>query len=113
LLGNTFALPLATFGPASGIVGQSISLESLADNLNGFTDRSIMNKTGVEGSFDIKLPPFSRGAQTPGTTVDGAPADLSAPSLPAVLQEVGLRLEPQKEVLDVYVIDHVEKPSVN
>jgi uncharacterized protein (TIGR03435 family) len=102
-----------TVGPASGAIGQSVTLESLAAQLTGFTDRDLVDKTGITGTFDIHLPPFSRGAPTPGTIVDGAPVDLSAPSLASVLHEVGLRLEPQKQVLDVYVVDHIERPSAN
>jgi len=102
-------------GPSSGVIGQSVTLESLADNLTGFYGdrRSIVNKTGIEGRFDIKLPPFSRGAVTPGTLIDGVPVDLNTPSLAAILQDVGLRLEPQKQMMDVYIVDHVEKPSSN
>jgi uncharacterized protein (TIGR03435 family) len=101
-------------GPSSGIHGRSVTLESLANNLTGFfVDRGIINKTGVDGRFDIDLPPYSRGAQTPGTLVDGVPADLNTPSLAAILQDVGLRLEQQRQLMDIYVVDHVEKPSEN
>jgi uncharacterized protein (TIGR03435 family) len=99
-------------GPGSGIHGESVTLEGLAAQLSGF-DRAFVNKTGIEGRFDFHLPPFSRGAATPGTIVDGAPVDLNTPSLAAVLQEVGLRLESQKQLLDVYIVDHIEKPSAN
>jgi len=100
-------------GPASGAVGQSVTLAGLADQLSPFQGRSIVNKTDVEGLFDIRLPPFSRGATIPGTLADGAPVDATAPSLEAVLEEVGLRLEPGRQLLDVYVVDHVEKASPN
>lgn len=102
-----------TVGPASGAIGQSITLGGLAAELTGFADRDIVDNTGITGTFDIHLPPFSRGAPTPGTVVDGATADLNAPSLASVLHDVGLRLEPQKQVLDVYIVDHVERPSAN
>jgi uncharacterized protein (TIGR03435 family) len=97
----------------NGTIGHSVTLQSLAEELTFFQDRGILNKTGIEGRFDIELPPFTRGAQTPGTLVDGRPADLSAPSLAAVLQDVGLRLEPRKEIFDIYIVDHIEKPSAN
>lgn len=100
-------------GPGSGIIGQSVTLQGLADQLDGFEGRGILNKTGIEGLFDVHLPPYSRGAETPGTTIDGVPSDLSRPSLSTVLREAGLRLEPQKQLLDVYVVDHIEKPSPN
>ena len=100
-------------GPSSGIIGQSVTLEGLADQLTGFQGRAIVNKTGIEGRFDFHLPPFSRGVETPGTLIDGVPADLNVPSLSTVLHEIGLRLEPQKQLFDVYIVDHIEKPSAN
>jgi uncharacterized protein (TIGR03435 family) len=100
-------------GPRDGVIGQSTTLESLANNLNGFADRPIVNRTGIEDRFDFNLPPFSRGAATPGTLADGVPVDLNTPSLSSILQEIGLRLEPRKEAFDIYIVDHVEKPSVN
>ena len=100
-------------GPSSGAAGQSVTIQSLADQLSGFQGRTILNRTGIEGRFDIHLPPFSRGADTPGTTIDGVPADLTAPSLSAVLQDIGLRLESRQELLDLYVVDRIEKPSAN
>jgi uncharacterized protein (TIGR03435 family) len=97
----------------SGTIGQSVTLEALAQNLTFFADRSVLNKTGIEDRFDINLPPFSRGAATPGTLADGVPVDINTPSLGAMLQDVGLRLESQKQLMDVYVVDRIEKPSAN
>src|SRR5262249_43399947 len=100
-------------GPASGVSGNSVTIESLAGLLGVFGGRPIVDKTGIQGNFDIRLSPWSRGAQTPGALEDGVPVDTNAPSLSTVLQEVGLRLEPQKQIFDIFVIDHVEKPSEN
>jgi uncharacterized protein (TIGR03435 family) len=39
---------------------------------------------------------------------------LDGPTLPAALREqLGLKLEPEKGPVDVYVIDHVEKATAN
>jgi uncharacterized protein (TIGR03435 family) len=100
-------------GPASGINGQSRTLADLADILGLFSGRSVVNKTGIDALFDINIPAFSRGAVASGSTADGVPVDVDAPSLSTVLQEIGLRLEPQKQTLDVYVVDHIEKPTAN
>jgi uncharacterized protein (TIGR03435 family) len=100
-------------GPAAGIVASSITLDSLAKLLSLFLDRSVVDRTGVAEAFDVNLPPFSRGAQLAGAIADGVTVDVAAPSLFAVLRDVGLRLEPQKELLNVYVVDHVEKPTAN
>jgi len=99
---------------ARGIDGDSVTLQSLAQQLSGFLgETTFVDKTGIEDRFDIHLPGFLRGAQTPGTLVDGVPADLSAPSLVSILRDAGLRLETQKQFMDVYVIDHAEKPDAN
>ena len=82
--------------------------------MSGFVgQQTFLDQTGIEDRFDIHLPGFLRDAQTPGTLVDGVPADLNAPSLAAILKDVGLRLESRKQLMDVYVVDHVEKPSSN
>jgi uncharacterized protein (TIGR03435 family) len=99
---------------ARGIDGDSVTLQSLADQLSGFVgQQAFIDQTGIEDRFDIHLPGFVRDAQTPGTLVDGVPADPNAPSLATILKDVGLRLEPRKQLMDVYVVDHVEKSSSN
>jgi uncharacterized protein (TIGR03435 family) len=100
-------------GPANGINGESMTLDALVDNLGDFADRNIVNKTGIQDRFDIHMPPYSRGAALPGTLVDGVPVDLNAPSIGTILHDVGLRLEPQTQVMDIYVVDHIEKLKAN
>ena len=100
-------------GPASGVIGYSVRLDGVAGLLSVFLDRSVVDRTNVTDAFDVNLPPFSRGTQLPGAAADGVPVDVTAPSVFAVLRDVGLRLEPQNELLDVYVVDHVERPTVN
>jgi len=91
-----------------------VTLQSLADQLSDFVgQQTFIDQTGIEDRFDIHLPGFVRDAQTPGTLVDGVPADLNAPSLAAILKDVGLRLESLKQFMDVYVVEHVEKASGN
>lgn len=99
---------------ARGIDGDSVTLESLADQLSSLAgQQTYIDQTGIADRFDIHLPGFVRDAQTPGTLVDGVPTDLNAASLSAILKDVGLRLESRKQVMDVYVVDHLEKPSDN
>jgi hypothetical protein len=93
--------------------GRLIATMAPLQMLSALEDRSVLDKTGVAGEFDVSLPAFSRLAQTAGTIADGVPVDVTAPSLSTLLQEIGLRLEPQKQLMDVYVIDNVEKPTVN
>ena len=69
----------------------------------------IVDRTGLTGKYDFKL------AWTPETvSTDATPADNANPTLFTALQEqLGLKLQPEKDPVPVIVIDHVEMPSEN
>ena len=73
-----------------------------------YTDRPVVDRTGLSGRWDLKVKwTFDDSA---------APTDSSntAPSLFTAIQEqVGLKLEPMKTPVDVLVIDKLEKPGEN
>jgi uncharacterized protein (TIGR03435 family) len=69
-------------------------------------DRPILNRTGLEGTFDVALE-FTQ----PRVGAGGAPAAEGASIFTAVQEQLGLKLEPQRAPLDVVVIDSVERPS--
>jgi uncharacterized protein (TIGR03435 family) len=103
------------------LTGQALPLSELARLLTAQLDRTVVDKTGLTGNYDFSLqwtPDESQGAmfRGPDTGPQGsAPsADSSGPSLFTALQEqLGLKLESQKGPVEIYVIDHAEKPSEN
>ena len=73
-------------------------------------DRPVIDRTSIEGLFDIHLE-FSSLENSAGP---GGDADNAAPSVFTAIQEqLGLKLSPDKGPVEVLVIDHVEKPSAN
>jgi uncharacterized protein (TIGR03435 family) len=89
--------------------------------LAGQVDRPVIDKTGLNGRFDIHLE-FSRNAPSGPVTLNGVvtpgeptpTADGAGPSIfTAVQEQLGLKLSPDKAPVDVLVIDHIEKPSEN
>lgn len=90
---------------ASGkVTAREISLEALAANLSFAVGRPIVNKTGLEGGYDFAL----------DYAPEGADASDPRPSLFTALEEqLGLKLVPSKGLVDVIVIDHIERPSEN
>jgi hypothetical protein len=104
-------------GPAGGLTGKTVSMQDLAESLTMFSDRWVMDATGVRGDFDIELPFWSNliGPETPGVASGREPApDPAAPDLFAVLQQqLGLKLESRKGPVETYVVEHAEKPSDN
>lgn len=75
--------------------------------LSGEVERTVIDHTNLTGAYDAKL------NWTPDLDVS-EPADKSGPSIFSALQEqLGLRLESGKALVDVVVIDDAEKASEN
>jgi len=92
-----------TFGNGY-IAGQGMLLDNLV-NLSNVTGYPIENKTGLTGLYDFTLH---------YSPVEPPPPDSTEPSVYSALeQQLGLKLEPIKEQVQVLVIDHAERPSQN
>jgi uncharacterized protein (TIGR03435 family) len=69
------------------------------------TGRPVIDRTGLTGRFDVDL------QWNPGTSTDGGD---DRPSIfTAVQDELGLKLESTRAVLDVLVVEHLERPKEN
>lgn len=80
-------------------------------------DKPVVDKTGIEGTFDFELKWTPDESQFRGMGIRVPPPSDSTTVLPglftAIQEQLGLKLEPQKIPCDVLVIDHVERPSEN
>lgn len=105
---------ISNLGPGRGTSLRGYPLGALLTwlNLSPAVDRIVFDKTGLTGNYDIQLyfaPPFVFG---PGMVAVPNPDVDSGPTVFTALQEqLGLRLEPRQEPVDVLVIDHVERLS--
>lgn len=80
------------------------TMDTLMRLLAGVADRPVLDRTALAGAWDFRLE-FTR---------DPAAAAGDVPSLfTAVQEQLGLKLEPQKGPVDVFVIDSVERPAQN
>ncbi len=73
----------------------------LANYLPDFAGRPVLDRTGLTGTYGIKLD-FSR------TEGDDRPNIFTA-----LQEQLGLRMEAGKASIEIVVIDHVEKPDAN
>jgi uncharacterized protein (TIGR03435 family) len=102
--------------PVRGLHGASFSIAQVMEFVQNFTDRPLFDKTGFTGFYEIQ----TEGWAAMRVNSDGAPqsGDPSAnnsdrPTLFNVFEKLGLHLESQRAVIDMFVIDHLEKPSEN
>ena len=94
-----------------GLTGQGITISSLTNILSREVERTVIDKTGLTGKYDISL--IWKADDAPGGLDNGA-SDPNAPDLFTALQEqLGLKLVSTKGPVDTLVIDHVEKPAEN
>jgi uncharacterized protein (TIGR03435 family) len=95
--------------------GTSVPMERLVDGLSWDLGRSIIDKTGLAGRYDVHLEWTPDQSQTWVLPFAPPPqSDNSGPSIYTALQEqLGLRLESAKGPAKILVIDHAERPSDN
>jgi len=110
------------FNDRGSIEAHGSSTENLTHVLSPLVGRTILDKTGLIGSYDytLKWTPDDNSPLPPDGPQGGPPPggdplpDANGPSLFTAIQEqLGLKLEPQKGPVDVIVIDHIEQPSAN
>jgi uncharacterized protein (TIGR03435 family) len=103
------------------LTAQGLDMAALADNLANFLGRTVLDKTGLAGMYDIKLEWKPDENQVAMFGVMGVPegfgappADWDGPSLFSALEEqLGLKLDSHKGSVDIITIEHVERPSPN
>lgn len=103
----TATAPIGYTGPINIDVRRG-TMEKLAGFLSGLVGQPVIDKTGLPGRYDFLL--SWSGIQT------GVSAGSEAPPTPfdALQAQLGLKLTPQKGMIDILVIDHVEKaPTEN
>jgi bla regulator protein blaR1 len=91
------------------------ALSQFANSLAMFTGRTVQDKTGLTGSYDVNLTwtPDQMPQRPPGAP-ELPPPDPNGPSIFTALQEqLGLKLDSQKGPVAVLVIDRVERPKEN
>jgi uncharacterized protein (TIGR03435 family) len=82
-------------------MGAKMTSGELAASLSFFLQAPVLDKTGLEGRYDVDSLDWTPDA-----------ADPNGVSLfTAVKEQLGLTLEPSKGPVKMVVIDHVEKPT--
>lgn len=93
------------------IISGGMRMDALVGSLAGLAGRLVTNRTGLEGDYAFTLK-YSI-AQPRGASPE-APLPDDAPEFFTALQEqLGLRLQPEKSMVPVFVVDHIERPTEN
>lgn len=85
--------------------GTAISIPGLASFLEEVVERSVVDKTGLKGVYDLHL------QWEPA--LGGAERDMFPSIFTALQEQLGLKLQPNKGPVKTLTIDHIERPSEN
>jgi uncharacterized protein (TIGR03435 family) len=96
-------------GAASMIIGP-MTMSQLASQMTPAAGRPVLDRTGLDGRYFCALTFSPLSAEETASTADSGPLDLFV----AVQRQLGLKLEPAKEPLEVLMVDHAERvPTEN
>jgi uncharacterized protein (TIGR03435 family) len=94
----------------------NVNMQTFASGLQGIVDRPVIDRTGLSGRFDMRLDWTPDEFQSPNLGVT-APAPDTSEAFPdlytALRDQLGLKLESTKGLVEIFVIDHIQRPSEN
>ena len=102
------AQPAVPCGPRPGGPGRFVfvgsQISTFASVLSISLSRTVTDRTGLTGLYDFEV----------SFAPENAPAGTDGPSLFTALQEqLGLKLDPDRELVEVLVVDRLERPTEN
>jgi len=84
------------------------TMAALASTLSTFAGRIVVDRTGLAGGYDVDL------NWTPDSTTNANDVSREVPGLfTAVQEQLGLRLQPQRGPVEVFVIVRATRPAEN
>ncbi len=105
------------FTKLGNLTVRNATMEDVAEGFQGAVfDRPVVDRTDIQGhwNFLLKWTPDETQFQVFGAKiVPNEAADAPPPIFTAIQEQIGLKLDAAKTMVDVMVLDHVEKPSEN
>jgi bla regulator protein blaR1 len=102
------------------MTAKAVPLSMLTGQLTVSSGRPVFDKTGLTGVYDFTLQyaPMLNGAAVPpngsAAGTDTAMPQSNGPSFQDAIEErLGLKLVPSRGMIQLIVVDHVERPSAN
>jgi uncharacterized protein (TIGR03435 family) len=105
-----FDIPIKPGDRPGKSVGTRVPMEYLCFYFAQLLNVPVVDQTGLDGFYDFTL---ELPAPAPLLTPGPAPAADGPDLFTAIRQQLGLKLESRRAPVEVFVIDHVERPTNN
>jgi len=107
-------------GQGRGLHAKAVSMQDTVDFISNWTDRPVVDKTLLTGLYSMDTTGWSPMRHRPAKDPDAAPsaedlayADTATPTLFQIMEKLGLKLDPQKAVIEMFAIESAERPTDN
>jgi uncharacterized protein (TIGR03435 family) len=94
-------------GDEGKLMGGGLPIETLARSIAKEAGRAVVDKTGLTGNYEFTL------KYSPAGNRDNSASDDRPTIFMALREQLGLKLEPEQNPLQVLVIDRIERPTPN
>ena len=88
------------------------TMAALAESLRAWAVRPVVDKTGLTGVYRVAMN-FDMFASVKGPSIVDASPNATPSVFVAVEQQLGLKLEPSRQLRDTLVVDRLERPTEN
>ena len=103
-------------GQGRGLHARAADMGDLASFVENWSGRPLLDKTGIQGLYRIETQgwlPMQAGPPATDAKSESGLAYADLPTLFQVMEGLGLKMEAQTDKVDVFVIDHIERPTEN
>jgi uncharacterized protein (TIGR03435 family) len=104
-------------GQGRGLHGEAVDMSDLVVWVSNWTDHPVVDRTGITGLFRIEtdgwLPIRAGPAPAPDAKGEDGRLLVDQPTIFEIFNRLGLKLEFQRAPVDMFVIDHIERPAEN
>ena len=100
----------------TGMAGTGVPIATLVNTLSRSLGRTVVDQTGLSGSYNINLeftPEDNPAVALPTDGPKPPPTDVDSAIFTALQEQLGLKAVPQKGPVQILVIDKVKKPEEN
>jgi len=104
-------------GQGRGIHATAVDIGDLVRFVENWTDRPLLDKTGLTGLYDIETDgwvPLRPRMPTPGSSPENdTMSDPTRPTLYMIFERLGLKMESSKAPVEMFVVEHLGRPTEN
>lgn len=105
-------------GQGRGLHARAVTMDDLVAFVENWTNRPLLNKTGIGGLWKIDTQPFlsmdvAANPPAPGAKGEGGVDLADLPTLFQVFEKLGVKMKADKAPVEAYTITDIQRPTEN